>query len=198
MIIRGFGIRRNTYLDAGGFETRYDRFAEWLFAATLHEKGYRLAYAPHVCVQHTYGERLTLFDAFIRQFTIGECLFRSERSSEFCERFFGAPPEWDELRGDKQHISRMLRRMLLQQLRTRQGHAATRSGWLMALCTYFRLFVKEFTGKRGALLHITLLVWHAKLRCYLWWFAPNRMYRAFQDYWQQTTVFYRIKFLLGA
>ena len=195
VIMRGFGVRRNVYLKAGGFETRYNRFAEWLFAATLHVKGYRLGYAPNVCVQHAYGEQLKLFDTFIREFTEGECLFRWESSPEFCERFFSSPPEWDELREDNQRVSRMLRRILLQQLRTREGNAATLFGWQMALRAYFRLLCRELVGKRSQFLRIALLVWQAKLRCYLWWFHPDRMYRAFQDYWQQTTAFYRVKFL---
>lgn len=196
VIIRGFGIRRSVYLEVGGFETRYSRFAEWLLAATLNAKGYRLGYAPQVSVKHAYGERLPLFDAFIRQFTTGECLLRMERPREFCERFFGAPPEWDDLRGDKHQICGLLRRILGQQLRTRQGPASTLRGWYLLLCTYFNMLFAERTENRS---HLWCMAWRvacAKMHCYLWWFDADRMYRAFQDYWQRTTAFYRVKFLL--
>src|SRR5690349_22188364 len=43
--IRGFAIRRDVYLDAGGFQHRFECFAETAFAATLAEGGHRLGYA---------------------------------------------------------------------------------------------------------------------------------------------------------
>jgi len=196
VIIRGFGIRRSAYLASGGFDVRYGRFAEWLLAATLHVQGYRLGYAPHIIIQHAYGERLQLFDVFIREFTEGECLLRMERPREFCERFFGAPPEWDDFHEDHQDISRMLKGILLRQIRTRQGCTASLFGWQTATCAYMHLVFRELLGRRGAALSLTLSLWHAKARCYLWWLHPDRMYRAFQDYWQRTTTFYRIEFLL--
>jgi hypothetical protein len=129
VILRAFGVRRDLYFDAGGFDHRYHRFAEWLLAARLHAKGHRLDYAPGVGVLHQYATSFGLLDAFNKEFTDGECLFRAEHTSpEFCERYFGSPPEWNEAIALDRPLLGLVTRALWQQARHRGGMTSTRHG----------------------------------------------------------------------
>lgn len=46
------------------------------------------------------------------------------------------------------------------------------------------------------LLRLRSLILMAKARCYLFWFIPEPMYRAFLDYWRRTTAFHRVRYLI--
>jgi Glycosyl transferase family 2 len=50
--VRGFAIKRSVYLDAKGFESQYDHFAEPVFGAHLHALGYQMGYVPNAKVSH--------------------------------------------------------------------------------------------------------------------------------------------------
>jgi hypothetical protein len=194
--LRGFGIRQRIYVDIGGFQYRYRRFAESLLAATLHAGGYRIGYAPGVGVRHFYENTFELFDASIQDYIDGECLYRLSNSSEFCKRYFGSPAEWNEVRSFDRSLMKMLFRVLWQQLQTRQGATTTRLGWKTCLNNLLRAFSFVIFGQRTFLLKFRSLSWLEKLRCYLWWFHKERRYRAFVDYYMAMISLYRVKWVL--
>jgi hypothetical protein len=90
--IRGFGIRREVYLDSGGFEHRFGCFAETAMAATLADRGDRLGYAPAAAVKHYDATEMSEFVRYIREYREGELAYRATRRPEYCERYFGAMP----------------------------------------------------------------------------------------------------------
>ena len=195
VILRGFGIRRQAYFDAGGFQHRYSRFAEWLLAAALKSQGYQLGYAPGVAVSHLYADNLKLLDDFIREFTEGECLYRLETASkEFCESYFGAPAEWYEVRSSDRSLDFLFVATTLQMLVRRLGIARTLQGWITCLAQLVRCLASALCGKHLLLFKHQVFVWLAKLRCYFWWVNEERMYRAFVDYYLGATSLSRIRY----
>jgi Glycosyl transferase family 2 len=90
--IRGFAIRRDAYLDAGGFEHSFGCFAETAMAATLHHRGDRLGYASAAAVKHYDATELRELLRYIREYREGELAYRASHPAEYCERYFGVLP----------------------------------------------------------------------------------------------------------
>jgi GT2 family glycosyltransferase len=94
--IRGFAIRRDVYLDVGGFEHRFGCFAETALAATLVDRGHRLGCAAEAAVKHYDATDLHELLSYVREYREGELAYRATRSPEYCERYFGIwPPQAD-------------------------------------------------------------------------------------------------------
>jgi Glycosyltransferase like family 2 len=94
--IRGFAIRRDAYLDSGGFEHRYGCFAETALAATLADRGHRLGYAPEAAIKHYDATSLGQLTGYVREYREGEIAYRASHPAEYCERYFGVlPPPMD-------------------------------------------------------------------------------------------------------
>jgi hypothetical protein len=110
--IRGFAIRRDAYLDAGGFEHDFGCFAETALAATLDGRGHRLGYAPEAAVKHYDATDLSELLAYVREYREGELAYRAARPREHCERYFGAPPAPLDRRGRIKASIRYLRARL--------------------------------------------------------------------------------------
>jgi predicted dehydrogenase len=197
VILRGFAIRSQIYFEVGGFNPRYGRFAEWLLAATLKQKGYRLAYAPGFGVNHLYADNFSLLDAFIKEFTDGECLFRDEGPRDFCLQFFGQPPEWDEVRS----IDPVLIRLLVQTLwnRVLRGPVPLGAGrsWWEALKQLLRLLPLALLGARLLVLKWENLVRGAVFRFYWWWMNSEKRYQAFVDWYSRTTSLHRVRYAVA-
>jgi hypothetical protein len=107
--IRGFAIRRDDYLEAGGFEHRFECFAETAFAATLAERGHRLGYAEGSAVKHYDATKIAPLLRYVREYRQNEVAYRPTRSAEYCERYFGALPPRLNGRGRLKALSRYLR-----------------------------------------------------------------------------------------
>src|SRR5204863_1746803 len=97
--IRGFAILRDAYLEVGGFEHRFGCFAETALAANLAESGHSLGCAAHAAVKHDDATELAPLLRYVREYREGELAYRSNRPSEFCERYFGVLPPRVDLRG---------------------------------------------------------------------------------------------------
>ena len=94
--IRGFAIRRDAYLDAGGFEHRFGCFAETALAAALAEHGHVLGYAPKAAIKHYDATNLGQLTGYVREYREGEFAYRATHPPEYCERYFGVlPPPMD-------------------------------------------------------------------------------------------------------
>lgn len=95
VILRGIVIRRDVYLESGGFPVKYDRFAEFALAAILHRMGKRLVYIPGAAVRHHNVTRFSDLAPHVRTFPMGECSYRAENDATFCRTYFGQAPEWE-------------------------------------------------------------------------------------------------------
>ena len=94
--IRGFAIRRDAYLDAGGFQHCFGCFAETALAATLADRGHRLGYEPQAAIKHYDATRLGQLTGYVREYREGEIAYRATHPPGYCERYFGVlPPPMD-------------------------------------------------------------------------------------------------------
>jgi predicted dehydrogenase len=193
VIVRGFALRRKTYVAVGGLEHRYSRFAEWLLSARLRSRGYQLDYAPGVGVHHRDGGSFSFYDDEIRQFTEGECLFRLESdSSEFVRTYFGSPQEWAAARAAHGRPVGAIVRSLRQLRRDSSPIHTERRTYAADLMR--TLADGLFAGQRLLLKHAAL-VWAAQLR---YWFSltDEQRFRAFEAFYVADTSLARVRFAL--
>ena len=94
VLLRGFAIYRDTYLQEGGFEHAFNRFAEWALAAKLHSRGHQLGYASAAAVRHPFTTTSRQLFPSVRDFARGECAYRATSPVDYCERYFGHSEEW--------------------------------------------------------------------------------------------------------
>jgi hypothetical protein len=191
VILRGVAIRKAAYMDVGGFHYKYDRFSEWLLAAMLHAKGYRLGYAPKVRVRHCYNDNFQLLEFYIKTFTIGECVYRLEGDPELCQRYFAVPSEWNELNNFDSSLVRSIFGDLFKRI-TIDGAWNDRKKWLKQALSIFHLVI---FGANYYVLRYSLFVNLAKLRLHLRWNDETEMVKAFIDFYMGCTSLTRACFV---
>jgi predicted dehydrogenase len=74
--IHAFALRRECYRRVGGFQPRYELFAEMVLAADLRDAGVRLGYAAGAAVRHHYCMSLRELIEFVDTFIRGELAYR--------------------------------------------------------------------------------------------------------------------------
>jgi len=195
VILRGFAIKRSAYLAVGGFEYRYGRFSEWLLAATLHKKGYSFGYMPGAALAHWYLPSLSDLRPFIRNFTEGECSYRSEYSSGDVLPYFGNPPEWSLMRSRAPELAQLLPSVVMS---LAKGARQRREARLLAtLASRLPQFWLEARGSVAwPKLRARIKVLLASMRCAVWQASEgDRLYRAYVDHYMRYTTFCRIAFI---
>jgi predicted dehydrogenase len=193
VILRAFAIERRTYLEVGGYETKYGRFAEFALAAKLHASGKRLGYASGAAVEHLYTTNFTMLRPPIDDFLEGELRYRLDHSADYCERYFGVPEEWvkrGELSRDGARAALgVAARALLRPSSWRAGAARS------LLATALRLTPAALLGPRPALAHAELRFALARLRCQVWRLSERRLLRAYRDAFRWMNRGSRLRFL---
>jgi hypothetical protein len=195
VIIRGFGIRKSAYESVGGFEYELDRFAEWLMAARLRSRGYELAYAPSVAVQHRYGDYFGLFDKDIKEFTDGECRFRLESGeTQLVRAYFGEPPEWAHALSVRNAPTWQTVRPLALRARGR-GAIPTPLGNGACIEELLKWRLARLLAKRALVPRYQARVLFWKLA---FWLSLTEGQRAlaFQSYYMAATEYCRVRFAL--
>jgi hypothetical protein len=195
VLLRGFAIYRDIYLEEGGFEDSFGRFAEWALAAKLHSQGRRLGYAAAAAVRHPFTTTSRQLFASVRDFTRGECAYRAISPAEYCERYFGHAPEWAQREALRPSIARSAFR------------ASWRSPWQSALgrggCSMVRAQVKALCqllpvallGPRWRLLGAAWSLRTAIARSVVWRFNDRKLYRAYCDSHDRMVRYSRIEFI---
>jgi len=181
VILRAFAIERAAYVDAGGYETRYGRFAEFALAAKLHSTGKRIGYASGAAVEHLYTTSFSELVPPVEDFLVGEVRFRVDNPATYCERYFGAPEEWagraEFSRSGARAALGVAARALLRPSSWRAGAARS------LLTTAVRLAPTALFGPRSALAHAEIRFALARWRCGLWRLNERRLERAYRDAW---------------
>jgi hypothetical protein len=78
MNVHGYAMRRDLFLELGGYRHEYGRFAEMLMAAALRDGGYELGYAEEAVITHHYRGNLGELIAGIDDYVRGESLYRAD------------------------------------------------------------------------------------------------------------------------
>jgi hypothetical protein len=170
VLMHSLTIRRDVYLEVGGFPARYSDFAPWGLAMALEDRGARLAYSPRPRVSHVYDGDLAHVGPYVRGFMRGETLFRRERREQ-AERYLDWPTEWAE-------PGEYTRRGAMRALRA----AVALRHWAAAPEILEQLAVAVL-GVRGA---IALTAVRARMKSIALQLTrdPNRRRGRFLDYWR--------------
>lgn len=107
-----FVIHRRAYFDAGGFESQYGHFAEWLLAARLYQRGYRIGYVPEARLHHYYIGELSDWIEFTEDFADGHMLYLSQAPAGPELPLFEEVPEWSARQQYRRSTARHMARML--------------------------------------------------------------------------------------
>jgi predicted dehydrogenase len=192
VILRAIAIDRRTYLEVGGFETEYGRFAEFALGAKLHATGKRIGYAPGACVRHVYTTTFAELEPHVENFLEGELAYRRDYPAEYCERYFGVPREWVERRVLSREGARAASRLTLKALLRPGSWRAGSARPLLA--TLARLTPAAVMGHRPALARANLSYALAQLRCRLWRLSEARSLKAYRDAWEHLTRRARLRY----
>ncbi|MCW8130629.1 MAG: glycosyltransferase [Planctomycetota bacterium] len=93
--LRGFAVRREILERVGGFDYRYGLFAEQILAATLHARGFPLAFLEGVPIVHHNTATWSELEHSVFNYADGEAAYRDGHARSWCVRMFGAPGQSD-------------------------------------------------------------------------------------------------------
>jgi hypothetical protein len=192
---RGFAIYRDIYLEDGGLEHAFNRFAEYALAAKLHSRGRRLGYASGATVRHCYTTSFRHVFPFIRDFVRGECAYRASFPVEYCEVYFGHAAEWAQRESLRPSVARAACRAIWRTLWTRMlvgGGLPMLQAQAKALLQFLPV---ALIGPRWRLLGAAWSLWMATARCSVWRFNDRRLYRAYCDAYERAVRYSRIEFI---
>jgi hypothetical protein len=94
VVIRGFAIRRESFLGVGGFATQFGHFAELLLGARLADAHARATHAPEAVVRHGNTSRRADLAPSLRDYGRGEIACRNALPVTYCETRFGVCHAW--------------------------------------------------------------------------------------------------------
>jgi len=181
--IRGFAVRREAYLDAGGFDWRYGNFSESVLAARLHSRGHRIGHVSDSGVLHVNTEALHEIEEHVWEYSWKECVFCDEHDLAFCETYFSASTVLAKDILVPPALAHWMARALLKTVvrdRTLIGHGNS-SLW-GALVSVARLACGSLELPLRRLLAWPR-VWSARARYYFWRFDEAKRFQAFSDFW---------------
>ena len=115
-ILRGFAVRRDAYIAAGGFEAEWGRFSEFAIAIALHRRGRRLGYATGACVRHVYTATLRGITPPVTDFAEGECRYRAALGDAALKDYIEPGPVWRRRHDRDPRVARVLVRAALRVL----------------------------------------------------------------------------------
>ncbi len=193
VILRGFILRKHVYLDVGGFQCRYGRFAEWLLAAHLHESGHMLAYAPDISIAHLEERSLNNLAEHIENFTLGECLYRIEGDAGTVSRYFEQPEEWERTSVLRPEIAKTAFKLSVRHLLNWSGFTGSWRGRALCLWRALSTPITATATKNFPLFRYRFNVWRSKVGFHLSFANDDRKYRNFCAHYMGLVTLYRAK-----
>jgi predicted dehydrogenase/glycosyltransferase involved in cell wall biosynthesis len=197
VILRGFAVRREAYVAAGGFDHHYGRFSEFVLGARLHSQGRRIGYAAGAAVRHANATSLDHNRGAIVDFALGEAAFRHDHDRAFCERYFGPAPEARERHALDAPAARAASFTAFRNLSRRsvwREPAALRG----AAATLVRYAPTATLGPRPRLWRARAEFAAARARCLLWRTREDRLFPAFADGWNRLGYLTRLEYEAAA
>lgn len=141
-----FVTRREPYFESGGFEAELGHFAEWVLAARYYALGFKIGYAPEICVHHYYIGDLKQLREFTLDFMDGTTRYFSRKSNDPKQDLLDPSPEW-ECRSDwDQHLARRLLKIATMDYLARRFGAADVAG--LDLKSLFQWLPAALAGTR--------------------------------------------------
>ncbi|WP_254012578.1 glycosyltransferase [Limnofasciculus baicalensis] len=94
--VRGFGIKRSVFLDAGGFDSSYGHFSEPVLGAHLHYLGYRMGCASEAKVSHYNNFNLKYLIPSLIEYGEDEIRYRIDGNQDYCRQYFHSSTAWEQ------------------------------------------------------------------------------------------------------
>jgi hypothetical protein len=88
-----FAMRKDVYFDLGAHDGRYGLFADEILGARANHAGVVVGRVVDSAVNHITAT-MTDHQHHVKDFTLGECLYRAAHEEAFCERYFGYAHIW--------------------------------------------------------------------------------------------------------
>lgn len=111
-----FVTSREAHESCGGFKVGVGHFAEWMLAASYHQRGYKLGYFPEARFHHYFCGSLRELDAFTLDFVNGEIDYLGGEHDDFNIHLFEIPPEWPDQGNFDRDMARAVLNIALQGL----------------------------------------------------------------------------------
>ena len=187
VLIHSLAIRRDAYLDTGGFRPRYTDFGEWALQMHLLERGHRIEFAPGPAVRHAYTGELDVVDFHVRDFVHGELRFLTEEPTPLWEPYVTHPRELREAEALTRRGARDV---------VRAGVAAARGGIARraALRAVLRALPWALAGRGGPLAAMRAVTAAGRARVRLLR-DPERQLRAYRRWWSDCAHAGRLEWL---
>ncbi|PTL36661.1 hypothetical protein CLG94_02980 [Candidatus Methylomirabilis limnetica] len=195
VILRGFAVYRDTYLEEGGFEYAYGRFAEWAFAAKLHSRGRRLGYAAGAAVRHEYTTSFRELFPFVREFTRGECAYRLSALPAYCEHYFGCAPEWSARELLRPSVARSACRAAWRSLWSGFRDGVGRAMFEVQAKTFLQTLPIALLGPRWRVFEAAWALQIARARSRMWRLNDRRLFRAYSDAYERMVRYSRLEYI---
>jgi hypothetical protein len=196
VMIRAFAIRKAVYQAAGGFDSRFGHFADYLLAMRLHRQNANLIYAPGFVVEHINTTSFSELAAAITEFVDGECEYRAGTDEpDICVRYFGLPPEWveaHELRTKRAGAMAIVRAALSSLGSPDAG--TQRVAWAVAVRRALPAIV---IGEWAARLRHRLRPWVARITYYAAVGRPDQRLQAYRRFWDIVAQCARVQWVLS-
>lgn len=186
VIIHGFALRRDVYLEAGGLPHDCQTFGEKVLAATLRARGCRLGYAAGAAVRHYYREDFAELLEGIEGYVGGELEYRAANPGLDRIGFTYLPALTSRHPAREAALRDRLFRTLTRDLFRRGLWYGSIYSIKACVQTWIGSWLPGLLGPRWPLRQ-------AALRCYLWRFHHSRLLQGYQDFWNRGVDFIRLK-----
>ena len=184
VVPHGFAIRRDVYLEEGGFDERFEVFGEQVFAARLRRSGRPLGFAERAVVRHRFAESTADMLPLIESLARGQMRFRaSGESGDGLEQWLYPSGGLSATDVD----SRLAVEIGLAGLRELPSVALAAGGVAAARAALrsLRFIPSSLLGAKARASVERLKVAAADLRCRLWRNHASALDRAYADLWER-------------
>ena len=126
--LRGFAVRREAWVEAGGFETACGRLAESILAVRLERLGRRIDACPAARIHHGNCSRLRDLAAALRPHGRGQAVWRERCEAGLEADFLPRLPDWSERARWEPRLARHASGLLLRTAARRIARGEWREG----------------------------------------------------------------------
>ncbi|WP_204103818.1 MULTISPECIES: glycosyltransferase [Spirulina sp. CCY15215] len=195
LLVRGFAIPRSLYLEMGGFEWEFGRFCERVLSTKLHSQGYKLGYMTNAIVAHCNNTTIAASLQPSIEFVYGEFCYREKYPASYCDRYFGDLPLWSNRAIYRQQTAQMFASILAQNFFSEKRKEMPQAMKQLQQKAFWQAIISAYLGMHWFLWK----AWFKLSWSYLWaWFMrfdADRLYSAYNRYWQATIPYGRYKYL---
>lgn len=180
--LAGAAIRREIYLELGGFNSRYSLFADRELGIRLYERGLRLGYAEKAQLRHKFIDTFRELTDFNRLYTLGQHRYRSDFSEAHCRKYLGDSAEWLDRYVHTAPIAEARFSALMQYVLVHLNKGLLRPAAWAALPALLEMWLLKRFGDSWPLLTARLKIALSTLSIWCWRFVDReKSYSAFRQ-----------------